>query len=269
MQSDDTVFTGSIPALYDEYLGPALFEPYAVDLAGRLTGLATGSLLEIAAGTGRVTRALARTLPPAVTIIASDLNQAMVDFAASQPIARPVAWRQADALALPFFDDSFDVVVCQFGVMFFPDKMAGYREARRVLKPGGRFLFSVWGPIDANEFGRVTTEALAELFPDDPPLFLARIPHGYHDPGAILTQLDGAGFTAIEIDTVAMTSALPAAHHLAKGFCQGSPLQSEIEARRPGGLAAVTDAVTAAIAARLGPGPIAGGMQAHVVTAAG
>jgi hypothetical protein len=115
----------------------------------------------------------------------------------------------------------------------------------------------------------VTTEALAELFPDDPPLFLARIPHGYHDPGAILTQLEGAGFTAVAIDTVAMTSALPAAHHLAKGFCQGSPLQSEIEARRPGGLAAVTDAVTAAIAARLGPGPIAGGMQAHVVTAAG
>ena len=268
MQSADTVFAGSIPALYDQYLGPALFEPYAVDLAGRLTGLAAGSLLEIAAGTGRVTRAMARTLPPAVSIIASDLNQAMVDFAASRPIVRPVAWRQADALALPFFDDSFDVVVCQFGVMFFPDKMAGYREALRVLKPGGRFLFNVWGPIEANEFGRVTTEALAALFPDDPPLFLARTPYGYHDPGAIATQLQGAGFTSVAIDTVTLTSELPSADHLAIGFCQGSPLQSEIEARRPGGLAAVTDAVTAAIAARLGPGPISGGMQAHVVTAA-
>jgi SAM-dependent methyltransferase len=268
MQSVDTVFTGSIPALYDQYLGPALFEPYAVDLAGRLTGLTAGSLLETAAGTGRVTRALARTLPPAVAVTASDLNQAMIDFAATQPIARPVAWRQADALALPFFDNSFDVVVCQFGVMFFPDKMAGYREALRVLKPGGRFLFSVWGPIEANLFGRVTTEALASLFPQDPPLFLERAPYGYHDPGAIATQLQGAGFTSVAIDTVALPSELPAADHLAIGFCQGSPLQSEIEARQPGGLAAVTDAVTAAIAARLGRGPIAGGMQAHIVTAA-
>jgi SAM-dependent methyltransferase len=267
MPLPDAVFAGSIPALYDCYLGPALFEPYAVNLAGRLTDLTAGSLLEIAAGTGRLTRVLARTLPPAVTITATDLNQAMVDFAASQPIARPVSWRQADALALPFADDRFDVVLCQFGAMFFPDKIAGYREARRVLKSGGRFLFNVWGPIEANEFGRVTTDALASLFPQDPPLFLARTPHGYHDREMVAAQLRGAGFTAVAIDTVAMTSRLPSADHLAKGFCQGSPLRNEIEARRPGGLAAVTDAVATAIAARLGGGPIAGGMQAHVIAA--
>jgi SAM-dependent methyltransferase len=174
MQASDTAFAGSIPALYDRHLGPALFEPYAQDLARRLTWLAAGSLLETACGTGRVTRSLAAALPAGVAITATDLNQPMIDFASAQPIARPVTWRQADALALPFADGSFDAVVCQFGVMFFPDKIAGFREVRRVLRPGGRFLFNVWGPIEANEFASLTTEALGARFSQDPPLFLAR-----------------------------------------------------------------------------------------------
>lgn len=267
MQAADTTFAGSIPALYDRHLGPALFEPYARDLARRLASLGSGSVLETACGTGRVTRVLAAALPAAVAIIATDLNQPMLDFAASQPIARPVSWRQADALALPFGEGSFDAVLCQFGVMFFPEKTAGYREARRVLKPGGRFLFNVWGPIEANEFARVTTEAVSAQFPRDPPLFLARTPHGYHEAGLITAELKAAGFAAVAIDTVTLTSRLPSATELAIGFCQGSPLRNEIEARAPENLAAVTEAVASAIAARLGSGPIAGTMQAHVVTA--
>src|SRR4051812_27866669 len=134
MRSADVAFGGSIPALYDRYLGPLLFEPYAVDLADRLARLTGGRVLETAAGTGTVTRALARSLPESVEIIATDLNQAMLDYAAAQPIARAVKWKQADALHLSFEDQAFVAVVCQFGAMFFPDKIAGFREAHRVLK---------------------------------------------------------------------------------------------------------------------------------------
>jgi SAM-dependent methyltransferase len=202
-----------------------------------------------------------------VAISATDLNQPMLDFAAAQPIARPVSWRQADALALPFADAAFDAVLCQFGVMFFPDKVTGYREARRVLKPAGHFLFNVWGPIEANEFAFMTTEALRAIFPQDPPLFLARTPHGDHDTDAITTALKVAGFTAVAVDTVTMTSELPSAMELAMGFCQGSPLRNEIEARSPGNLSEITDTVAAAIADRLGHGPITGPMQAHIIAA--
>src|SRR5215471_9818597 len=189
MQSGDTVFAGSIPALYDRYLGPALFEPYANDLAARVAGFVANHVLETAAGTGRVTRTLCRVLPESAAIVATDLNQAMLDFAMVQPGVTRVSWRQADATALAFADASFDAVVCQFGVMFFPDKLAGYREALRVLKPGAPFIFSVWGPIADNEFGNTTTEALGALFPDDPPLFLARTPHGYHQSALIANSL--------------------------------------------------------------------------------
>src|SRR5438105_936996 len=178
LQLGDSIFAGSIPEIYDRYLGPALFDPYAEDLARRLADLSSGALLETAAGTGRVTRALARVLPDAGSIVATDLNQAMLDFAAAQPGAARISWQQADAAALPFEDARFDAVVCQFGVMFFPDKPGGYREAARVLKPGGRFLFNIWDRIEANIFAQVTTEALIAIFPDDPPLFLARTPYG-------------------------------------------------------------------------------------------
>ncbi len=267
MQSADVGFTGSIPALYDRYLGPALFEPYAIDLAGRLADLAIGDLLEVAAGTGRATRALARTLSQAVTITATDLNQAMVDFAVTQPGTERVSWRQADALALPFADGCFDAVVCQFGVMFFPDKIGGYREALRVLKPGGRFVFNVWDRIEANDFAQATIDSVRAVFPADPPTFLARTPHGYHRTDAITDELHAAGFTSVTLDTVAHTSRLSSPRDLAIGFCQGSPLRNEIEARRPGAIAAVTDAATAGVAARPRGGPIAGRMQAHVIVA--
>lgn len=267
MAGTDTLFKGSIPALYDRYLGPLIFAPYAVDLARRLTDMKDGDVLETAAGTGIVTRELARTLPAGVGITATDLNQPMVDFASDQTSAGRVTWRQADALKIPFADATFNVVVCQFGAMFFPDKPAAYGEARRVLKPGGRFIFNVWDRIEENEFTSVVTDTVAAMFPTDPPRFLARTPHGHHDTGVIQRDLEVAGFKQIAIDTIAHRSRANSHRDPAIGFCQGTPLRNEIETRDANRLAEATEAAASALAARFGTGPIEGKIQAHVITA--
>ncbi|MDP1748558.1 MAG: class I SAM-dependent methyltransferase [Reyranella sp.] len=267
MAANDTTFAGSIPALYDRYLGPLLFEPYAEDLALRLADLTSGALLETASGTGIVTQALLRRLPVAVGVTATDLNQAMVDFAAGKAGMARATLRQADALALPFPADHFDAVVCQFGAMFFPDRVAGYREARRVLKPGGRLAFNIWDGIAHNAAAQCVTDALAARFPDDPPRFMARTPHGHHDTGVIRRELAEAGFDRITLETVSHTSRAASPREPAIGYCQGTPLRGEIEARAPQGLSAATDAVEAALAARFGTGPFAAPMQAHVIVA--
>jgi SAM-dependent methyltransferase len=263
----DAVFTGSIPSLYDKYLGPLLFEPYAEDLARRLAALDAGRVLETAAGTGIVTRALTRALPGSVAIVATDLNQPMIDHAAAQIPAGRVTWQQADAQSLPFPDGAFDAVVCQFGAMFFPDRRQAYREARRVLKPGGRFIFSVWDKLEYNEFGALVTAAAADVFPDDPPLFLARTPYGYHDKNVIIADIRSAGFANVATETLTRRSVAPSCRDPAIGFCEGSPLRGEIEARDAGRLAEVTDAAAAKIGARFGNGPVDGAIQAHVITA--
>src|ERR1051326_5415496 len=177
----DRIFRGSIPALYDQCLGPMIFAPYADDLASRLADIRSGRVLETAAGTGVLTRALVSALPEGVSIDATDLNQPMLDHASEQLAPRRVTWRQADAQTLPYPDGVFDAVVCQFGVMFFPDKPQAFSEAYRVLKPGGRFLFNVWDRIEENEFADIVVKSVAALFPHDPPIFLARTPHGHHD----------------------------------------------------------------------------------------
>ena len=262
----DTAFAGSIPELYDTHFVPLIFEPYAADLARRIAALAPARVLETAAGTGVVTRALARALPAGTELVATDLNQPMLDRAAAVGTARPVQWRQADALQLPFEDASFDVVVCQFGAMFFPDKPRGYAEARRVLRPGGAFVFNVWDRIEDNEFADTVTAALARVFPDDPPRFMARTPHGYHDRAAIAADLAAAGFEAApEFETIAARSRAPSPREPALAYCQGSPLRTEIEARTGASLAEATAACAAAIAERFGAGPVDGKIQARVV----
>ena len=267
MQTTDKVFSGSIPELYDGYLVPLIFEPYAVDLARRVASRPLSHVLEIAAGTGVVTRSLAAALPANVTIVATDLNQPMLDRAASVGTARPVQWRQADAMQLPFEDASFDAVVCQFGVMFFPDKAKAFSEARRVLKPGGVFLFNVWDSIEENEFADIATKTLQGMFPADPPRFMARTPHGYHDPMTIERDLKAGGFTqSPSISTVAARSLAATARDPAIAYCQGTPLRNEIEARGPGRLAEATEAVARVIARQFGAGPVDGKIRAHVVT---
>ncbi len=263
----DKVFAGSIPKFYDTYLVPLLFEPYAADLVNRLASRSLSRVLEVAAGTGVVTRALASVLPERVSIVATDLNQPMLDQASALGTTRPVEWRQADAMRLPFQDGTFDAVVCQFGVMFFPDKTQALSEARRVLRPGGVLVFNVWDRIEENEFADTVTAALASVFPEDPPRFLARTPHGYHERSRIEQDLASSGFSAPpEIVTLAARSRAKSPRDPAIAFCQGTPLRNEIEAHGASRLGEATDLAADAIGRRFGRGEVDGKMQAHVVT---
>jgi len=267
MDATDTLFAGSIPDIYDRLLVPLIFESYARDLTKRVARTRPQLALETAAGTGVLTRALASILPE-TRIIATDLNQSMLDHAkVRQPRNGRIDWRQADALALPFADQSFDVVTCQFGVMFFPDKVQGYREARRVLKSGGHLVFNTWDRISENDFADVVTQALATIFPHDPPHFLARTPHGYHDVDRIRDELRAAGFTNISIDAVDEISRASSPRDPAIAYCQGTPLRNEIEARDASRLAEATAQAAEALANRFGPGAIEGCIRAFVIAA--
>jgi ubiquinone/menaquinone biosynthesis C-methylase UbiE len=264
----DSLFSKYIPKIYEAYIVPLLFQPYAEDLANRVAERKPKRLLEIAAGTGVVTRVLAFRLA-ATEIVATDLNQPMIDHAVSLGTARPVEWRQADAMDLPFDDESFDAVVCQFGVMFFPDRAKAYAETRRVLGPGGVFIFNTWDRIEENDIAATVTVALTTVFPADPPRFMARIPHGYHDRAAIERDLADAGFAKKpEIVTVTKRSRAKTARDAAIAICQGTPVRNEIEARAATRLEEATDVATEEIAKRFGRGPIDAKMQAHVVTIA-
>jgi ubiquinone/menaquinone biosynthesis C-methylase UbiE len=263
----DTAFVGSIPELYERYMVPMIFAPYAQDLAGRIATLKPQDALETAAGTGVLTRALAQALPGAA-ITATDLNPSMLAEAQRLFPSLAVRWTQADALALPFADASFDVVACQFGAMFFPDKVAGYAEARRVLRRGGRFLFSVWDRIENNHVADVIQHALDALFAPDPPRFMARAPHGYHDAELIAAQLAAAGFTvAPRIEPVVVTMHAASAREAAIGYCHGTPWRGEIVTCGPDALGRATQAAEAALRQRFGPGPVAAPISALIVEA--
>jgi SAM-dependent methyltransferase len=251
VESTDKVFAGSIPEIYDSFMVPLIFEPYAADLAERVAALAPEDVLETATGTGVLTRALAERLPASTRIVATDLNQAMLDQAARRQPAGAVEWKQADALALPFAERSFDAVACQFGAMFFPDKVCGYREARRVLRGNGRFLFNVWDKIADN----------------DPPRFMARTPHGHHDVERIREDLALAGFADISFEAVDARSRASSARQVAIAYCQGTPLRNEIEARDAARLEEATDRAAVAVAQRFGSGAVDGRIRAIVVSA--
>lgn len=264
MTSTDTAFSGSIPAIYDRYLADLLFNDFARDIARRTAALAPRDILETAAGTGLATAAILDLLPDA-SLTATDLNQAMIDVAEQRIASGNVRFSAADAQSLPFADDSFDAVVMQFGMMFLPDRAAGYREARRVLRPGGHFVFNVWDRIDKNPVGQAVHDAVAALFPDDPPSFFTRVPWGYHDKQRLEADVRAAGFSDIRIDTVAATGRAESPADAAIGLCQGTPLRPEIEAR--GDLDQVTGAAAQALTRRFGAGPISEPLSAHVVTA--
>ena len=269
MTATDKVFAGSIPELYERYLVPLIFEPYARDLAKRLVEIQPRWVLETAAGTGVVTRAIAARLPASTRIVATDLNQPMLNHAkARQSEDGRIDWKPADAQALPFEEQSFDAVACQFGAMFFPDKVQGYKEARRVLKPGGRFIFSVWDKISENEFADVVTQELAKVFPDDPPRFLARTPHGHHDMEKVRADLRSAGFSEISVDAVDERSKASSPRDPAIAYCQGTPLRNEVEARDASRLEEATTRAAEGIGRRFGYGAVDGRIRAYVITAA-
>lgn len=264
----DAVFAGSVPELYDRLLVPLIFEDYAEDLMQRARACSPASVLEVAAGSGVLTRALASGLDPKVAVTASDLNPPMLDQARSAGTERPVTWQVADVMEIPFENGSFDVVLCQFGVMFFPDKVAAYTEVARVLKPGGSFVFNVWDDIANNEFADEVTRAVGTLWPSDPPLFLARTPHGYYDETQIQSEVADAGFEApaafeeLEVRSRAASPNIPAV-----AYCQGTPLRNEIEARGPGRLAEATLVAAAAVQARFGANNLDSKIRGFVVTA--
>jgi ubiquinone/menaquinone biosynthesis C-methylase UbiE len=268
MSEADKVFAGSIPEIYDRFLVPLIFDAFAGEMAERVADGAPLTVLETAAGSGVVARALAPRLDPAARFVVTDLNQPMLDRAAArQGEDGRIAWRQADALQLPFADAGFDVVCCQFGAMFFPDKVRAFGEARRVLKPGGRFVFSVWDRIEENLFADLVTNALGELLPETPPRFLARTPHGYSDRTQVVRDLEQAGFDEFTVETVARQSRAARPADPAIAYCQGTPLRNEIEAARKVAVTTATDHAAAAIARHCGDGPVAGKIQAHVFVA--
>ncbi|MGO4115401.1 class I SAM-dependent methyltransferase [Rhizobium ruizarguesonis] len=256
-------FEEGVAEFYDSLLVPILFEPYASEMAIVAERLKPGSVLEVAAGTGALTRALRVTLDPATEIVATDLSQAMIDVGAPSLTMSRTHWMHADAQNLPFASSMFDLVVCQFGVMFFPDKLKAYDEAKRVLRSGGRFLFTTWDSLPANDFARCVDECLASLFPSNPPDFLRNLSYSYFDIASIKAQMSWAGFDAISCDRIELTS-VAAAHDIAAAFCQGTPLREEIERRAPARISEIVDEVAERMESRYGVRPC-GGMSAFVV----
>lgn len=257
-----------MPQIYDRYMVPLLFRPYAEDMAAQVAAFQPSEVLEIAAGSGAVTRALAPLLDARARYVVSDLNAPMLEQArAAQPPDPRIEWAVADAMDMPFASARFDVVCCQFGAMFLPDKARGYAEVRRVLKPGAPFIFNVWDRLADNE---ITATVLAEVqaqFPQDPPDFLARVPHGYADADRIRADLRAGGFARIEIGAVSHDSVAPSAREAAVALCMGSPMRMEIVARDPDGLARITDLAEAALRRRHGDGPVSGRIKALVAVA--
>ena len=257
-----TPFKHSTPELYDRYMGPFLFEPYAKVVAERAALLRPDRILETAAGTGIVTRALHRAIPQA-QIVVTDVNRVMLDLAAQRLGSDRVSFQPADAQDLPFEDESFDLVVCQFGVMFFPEKIRAYEEARRVLRSNGHYLLVSFDRLELNAVPNAAGNAVAALFPDDPPTYMERGPFSYVDPTRIEHDLQAAGFTHIELETVTLTSRI-SARDAAHGLVLGSPFRSEIERRDSSALDRALNAVAAALARWDGNDAP---MSAHVVTA--
>jgi ubiquinone/menaquinone biosynthesis C-methylase UbiE len=267
MKDMEVRFAGSVPGNYDRLMVPLLFRPYAEELARRARNLAPERILETAAGTGAVTEALHEALPGS-EIVATDLNQPMLDVASRRVQAVNVRFQVADAQDLPFDDGAFDLVVCQFGAMFFPDKVRGHSEARRVLRDGGSYLLAIWDRIENNPMSDVAQQALIELFPDDPPLFMREGPFGYHDRAQIERDLNDAGFTAVTIDTVELKSRAASSEEAATALCYGTPMGVEVEDRAPGTLDRAFEKVKSGLHLFDGPGGFDAPMSAHIVTAA-
>jgi SAM-dependent methyltransferase len=252
----------SMPEVYDRCLGPALFTPPARHLAATAAGLAPSAVLELAAGTGILTAELVRALPTA-DVTATDLNPGMVSWGARTVPA--ATWLVADAQTLEFADGSFDLVACQFGVMFFPDKPAAFAEVARVLRPGGNLLFDVWDTVDATTVTTALTGALADVLPDQTPDFVTRIPHGYHDPGRIRADVEAGGLVVDALERVVLRGTGASAGAVAEGFCRGTPLRFALEQR--GDLDTLTAAVAERMTTRVGTGPVEGDLAAIVVSA--
>jgi len=273
-QAKETVhasFTGSIPEIYDACLGPLLFEFSAQDMAARVKGKNPqgGKVLEVACGTGISTYYLRQALPESIEITATDLNPAMLDFAKekSRDVNLPgVTFEVADALSLPFDDQSFDVVACQFGIMFFPDKGAGLAEMMRVLKPGGTLVFNVWDSLEKNKPASIAHETIGKFFESDPPQFM-KTPFGFYDIDHIEGLMSQAGFVDIESHNVSEKLEVQEVTNLAKGFVEGNPGVLEINERATVKADVVTQKVAEELTKIYGPTPFEIELQEIIFTA--
>jgi SAM-dependent methyltransferase len=266
MKGSDASFAGSIPEVYERELGPVIFAPFADALAAEVARSTPARVLELAAGTGRVTRALAARLPDA-RIVATDINPPMLAHAATLVKAPNVEWRPADAQALPFESGAFDVVACQFGIMFFPDRPRAFAETRRVLAPRGRFVCNTWGSLATSDFARVVIDALSVRYGEAATRFLSTVPHGYHDSARIRADLSAGGLGEVNVEERTLPSRAASARGVATGFCEGTPMRHDLEATHPGHLAEAIDVATAALERAFGAGPIEGSMRAWMITA--
>ncbi|MGF6768239.1 SAM-dependent methyltransferase [Paraburkholderia sp. GAS199] len=258
-------FGDALAKFYEEHMVPMVFRPYAQEMTSRAIAASPESVLEIAAGTGVVTALLSAQLAPEAALVATDISQSMMNVARKHSAPR-VHWQAADAHSLPFKDESFDVIVCQFGVMFFSEKAKAYAEINRVLRRGGRFIFSVWAGTKDNDLVATVNNAVGELFPEWPLEFLESIPHGYHDYAAIRSDLKGGGFTGEpRFDAVASTSEAPSASHAAAAYCKGTPLRNEIEARGAGQMEAALRKAEQAVREKFGVSTVQSRMLAHFV----
>lgn len=264
----DMAFTNSIAEVYDRDLRPLIFEAYARDLAQIVASEPVSRVLEIAAGTGVVTKELFALLGDDALIEATDINQSMIDLARSGLDYPSIRWTCVDAMDLPFNAGCFDAVVCQFSAMFFPDRVRAFAEAKRVLRPRGRFIMSVWDHIGVNTFAQTVEEALAGVFPSDPPRFMSSTPHGYSDAARVIRDVHDGGFDhRVKLHTFTHESKAPDPDTVARAFCCGTPLRIEIEQRDAGGLERAVTAARLALEDRFGDRDLVGTMRAHVVVA--
>lgn len=265
MSAASTAFTGSMPAAYQDGLVPVLFEPYAPLVADRVAAGAPRRVLEISAGTGVLTRALAQRLPDA-DVVATDLSPAMVELGAALSPAPRVRWQQADALHLPLPDGDVDAVTSQFGLMFVPDRVAAHREAARVLAPGGRLVVAVWTGLAGNGLADAVDTALRARWPGTASTFAGRVPHGYGDPDVVAADATAAGLREVEVETVALVSRARSAAGVVRAFLTGTPVGLEVLAR-DGDLEGAAADVTAEVVRRFGDDPVEAPMTALLLTA--
>jgi SAM-dependent methyltransferase len=261
----NATFAGSVPEIYERYLGPLLFEPFARDLVHRVDACAGAALLELACGTGLLTRELLRVAPRDVALTATDLSEPMLSVAGGLVNDSRATLRKADAMALPFDAASFDAALCQFGVMFFPDKAAAAAQVRRVLRPGGKYIFNSWGSFADNPLADVAERVVEETFPDNPPRFF-HTPWGYPDADTIAADARRGGFADVRVETVDVLGRAPSAEAAAIGLTQGTPMAGQLAERTPDAIRDVTARMTAAFAREFGAAPLVVPMRAYVVT---
>lgn len=260
-------FAGTIPENYERQFVPMIFAEYAEMLADNVACENGENILEIACGTGAVTRNIAKRMNNGSRTVATDINEAMLEVASNMlGNSKVVDFQLADATVLPFEDEEFDAVVCQFGVMYFPERLTAYRETARVLKPAGKFHFNVWGSLEENHFAQTIDAAARNMYPEDPPKFF-ELPYGYCDISLITDELQRSGFSDVQISECTLTSSVSSARHLAMAFCKGSPLGSEIAARDTYSIDEAVDQLETAVRARYGDGPISAPIQAFQISA--